>query len=266
MTAKNASKTIIPAIVSLQVSLQSSDEILILCDGCSDDTEKKARAISDPRIKVFSVSKSLGRSSGRNYLIERSQGDVIGILDADDIALPWRFWIAKRLLKRVDAVFSTAIVFGFSLRPFPILPQVPRRISPDEMAMECLGRNPLVHSSATFKRELLGAELPYRHSEAEEYDLWLRMLNSGARIYRSAAPAVLYRFHPGQASKVEGFVERGKSCKLVQSGQRSLAARMGIAGESIEVLQEQALDAIRAKGFLAKLEVLGWSGIKGFFK
>jgi glycosyltransferase involved in cell wall biosynthesis len=265
MTAKNASKTIIPAIVSLQISLQKSDEILVLCDGCSDDTEEKVRGISDPRVKVFSVSKSLGRSKGRNYLIDRSHGDLIGILDADDIALPWRFWVAKRLLQRFDAVFSTAIVFGFALKPFPILPQVPRQILPDAMAMECLGRNPLVHSSATFKRELLGSEPPYRDSETEEYDLWLRMLLSGARIYRAAVPCVLYRLHSSQASQVEGFVERSQSCKLVQHGQRVLAAKLGISGESIEVLREQALDAIRAKGFFAKLEVLGWSGIKGLF-
>ena len=263
ISAKDAESTIRLAVTSALVGLSSEDEVLVLCDGCSDSTETVVRSIQDSRVRTFAVSESLGRSQGRNFLLDRAKSDFIAILDADDICLPWRFSSTKRLLRKYDAVFSTAVVFGRQLRPFRFLFQVPRQIKPIQMPIECLGRNPLVHSSAAFRRESLDLVGDYRNSEAEEYDLWLRMLNSGARLYRAPLPWVMYRIHKGQASQVAGFVARGLSCHYVIQEQRSLAVTLGISAQSIEGIRSAAQEQVRTSGFWARLEVLGLAGLRG---
>jgi glycosyltransferase involved in cell wall biosynthesis len=260
--ARNAESTIFLALLSLLISLRKCDEVLLLLDACSDNTEMKARRLTDKRIKIFSTSEPLGRSGGRNFLIEKAKGEIIGVLDADDIALPWRFFLARKLLRKHDAVFGTAIVFGKSLKFVPFLPQPMRSIHPRMMAIECLGRNPLVHSSATFKKSALGAETAYRDSEAEEYDLWLRMLNSDLRLYRSALPVVLYRMHPNQASQQPGFIERAQNCSLVMNQQKKLARKIGLQLETIDSIRCVALEQVSQSSHLARLEVLGLGGLK----
>jgi glycosyltransferase involved in cell wall biosynthesis len=257
MTAKNSARTIRASILSLQISLSKSDEILIFLDGCTDLTSEIVSRVRDSRIRIFSSNETIGRSAGRNRLIEQSQGVIIAILDSDDIALPWRFWQARRLLRRFDAVFTPAIVFGRQLRPLPIIPQVLRAITAERMPIECLGRNPLVHSSATFKRSVLIDVGLYRESEAEEYDLWLRMLNSGYKLYRSSVPAILYRFHKSQASQSPGFVQRGLDCSLVQGEQIKLAEKLGLASKSVSEIRLEAQQFVRSSSFLAAIEVAG---------
>lgn len=260
MTAKNSARTIRASILSLQLSLRKSDEILIFLDGCTDSTSEIVSRIRDHRLRVFSSIESIGRSKGRNILIEEAQGEIIGVLDSDDIALPWRFWQARRLLRSFDAIFTTAIVFGCQLRPIPLIPQVLRAITPERMPIECLGRNPLVHSSATFKRSILLDIGQYRDSEAEEYDLWLRMLNARYKLYRSPIPAVMYRFHKSQASQAPGFVERGLDCRFVQAEQIKLAKKLGFESKSINELRLEAQRAVRAFSIFAAMEVAGLKG------
>lgn len=266
ITAKDAERTIRSTLISLVIALRRQDEVLVLLDGCSDRTDLAVAKVRDSRIKVFSVKESLGRSEGRNFLIQRASGDVISILDADDISLPWRFIVSRNLLKKNDAVFGTALVFGSQLRPLPLIPQLPRSINSSEMSLECLGRNPVVHSSASFRRDIVSQIGMYRDSEAEEYDLWLRMLNAGFRLHRSALPLVLYRFHKNQASQVPGFVDRGRCCPLVIEQQRLLAREFGWEREGLEAIRNKALNKVQAKSFLARLELAGLSNFMSIFK
>lgn len=256
ITARNAEKTIGRTIRSLLRAMSSSDEILILLDKCSDNTSDSVSKFKDKRIKVFESQTGMGRSSGRNFLIEKSTAEYIAICDADDIALPWRFKLARKYLRKYDAVFGTAIVFGFQLRPLPLLPQVTRTIRPLEMPLELFARNPLVHSTATFKRSIVVELGGYRESEAEEYDLWLRMVNSGKLLFRTALPVALYRFHSSQASQVPGFVERGLNCRFVIEEQEILSRKLDLEG-ALSEKKKQALSRLRRKGILSYLEVQG---------
>jgi glycosyltransferase involved in cell wall biosynthesis len=236
-------------------------EVLVFLDGCTDSTQEKVEAFrSDSRLRVFSSKKNVGRVEARNRLIEKSLGRYIAILDSDDIDLPWRYLLGRKLMRKFDAVFSPAILFGPEL---PIwIPQVPRRITSTEMPLELLPRNPLVHSSAIYRREMFDRFGPYPESEVEEYVLWLRFASNGARMKRVAIPWTLYRLHAKQVSKSEGFFLRGENCAKVLQERIKLAGI--VTGENItqsdlaDVL-EDALGKIRKHGTLANLEVSGYS-------
>lgn len=257
IAAKNAEDTIGPAIRSALFGLTAEDEVLVMLDNPSDETAARVQSIHDERLRVFSSPVTLGRSEARNKLIKKSRGEIIAILDADDLCLPWRFKRGRKALHLYDAVFSTALIFGPRLRAVPLLPQLPRPIGSAEFALELLGRNPIVHSSAMYRRRAIPCDLAYRKSEAEEYDLWLRMANEGARMKRFGFPWVMYRLHESQASRTEGFVERGESCRLVREEQTKLARTLGIPVSSLEEMKHQARVAVSKKSLLARVEVLG---------
>jgi dTDP-4-amino-4,6-dideoxygalactose transaminase len=58
-------------------------EILVYCDGCSDDTKKKADALHSPLIKAVDDHKRKGKVGRVNQLFNDAKGDIVLIFDAD---------------------------------------------------------------------------------------------------------------------------------------------------------------------------------------
>lgn len=65
-------------------------EIIVVNDGATDDSLRRASAVSDDRIKLFSIENQ-GVSAARNYGISKASGAYIAFLDADD------FWDENHL-------------------------------------------------------------------------------------------------------------------------------------------------------------------------
>lgn len=58
-------------------------EILVYCDGCSDDTYKVVNSIKNKKIKVFNCQLRRGKIYRVNQMIRRFKGDVLVLFDAD---------------------------------------------------------------------------------------------------------------------------------------------------------------------------------------
>jgi dTDP-4-amino-4,6-dideoxygalactose transaminase/glycosyltransferase involved in cell wall biosynthesis len=60
-------------------------EILVVCDGCSDDTEKKVRNIMkvNKKVKVFNDGKRKGKATRLNEIYSKHSSDFLLTLDAD---------------------------------------------------------------------------------------------------------------------------------------------------------------------------------------
>lgn len=232
VTARNAESTIQASVRSALLALGREDEVIVLLDQCTDETEKRLDAIHDKRVRKVVSETRLGINKSRNALLELSENKLVAVLDADDICLPWRFWISRKMLGSSDLVFGTAIIFGFQLRPLPVLPQYPIALSPRQVELAlCLG-NPLVHSTMFGRREAIREAGGYSDSLSEDYDLWLRMVAADMSLKRLAIPVILYRFHAGQASQVEGFNATVSSNPTLRESKRkavdSVLARNGL--------------------------------------
>lgn len=68
-------------------------EIIVVLDGCTDDTEDKIKKINDPRIKVYPKSRYrypdgclwyIGGGPPAAFGVEQAKGTLIGVLDDDD--------------------------------------------------------------------------------------------------------------------------------------------------------------------------------------
>ncbi|HJF26965.1 MAG TPA: glycosyltransferase [Acinetobacter lwoffii] len=86
MPAYNAESTITLAIKSLQYQTYSNWECIIVNDGSTDNTLNILNELSfrEPRLRVFSFDQNKGRGVARQFALEKCQGDLIAMLDADD--------------------------------------------------------------------------------------------------------------------------------------------------------------------------------------
>jgi len=73
------------------------DEIIVIDDGSTDDTEQVVRSIQDPRIQYHRQANS-GVSVARNNGLDRARGEFVSFLDADDRWRPDALAIQQRLL------------------------------------------------------------------------------------------------------------------------------------------------------------------------
>lgn len=114
--AFNAARHIAEAVGSALSALDHagcSGSILVVDDGCTDDTADVVRAIDDTRVEVFRQP-NLGQGVARNTGLALTRSEFVAHLDADDV---WPLDRLTRLLDpfegsdEVDAVFGAAEEF-----------------------------------------------------------------------------------------------------------------------------------------------------------
>lgn len=238
IAAKNSQATIGLAVKSTLLALNKDDEVLVFLDGCDDGTHLILNRIRDPRLKVHGSQVSIGRSAARNFLSLKAQGSHFAVLDSDDVSLPWRFLMTRRLLRKYDAVFGAAFLFGDLPYRLPMALTYPLRLSADLAPAVLSYRNPFVHSTSAFKRDLVTPGKLYEEIVPEEYLLWIQMALAGFRLYRTPFPLVGYRLHAGQISRSKDFYQKGEECALLNEARDRL----------VGILQESHGDKIHSLG------------------
>lgn len=64
-------------------SLDQPFELIVVCDGCTDDTADRARRVLDPRIRVVEYEANQGKGHAITVGVGHARGRLIGWLDAD---------------------------------------------------------------------------------------------------------------------------------------------------------------------------------------
>jgi len=211
-------------------------ELLVVDDGSTDGTPAILDAIADPRLRVLRSDAQLGLARSLNRGLEEARGEYVARLDADDVALPRRL---ERQLLRIRsgpevAILGSAVVDldeRGRLGPLHLMP-----LGVGAVRFAALFSSPFLHPTVLVRRDLLerhalryDAEL----AESEDYDLWSRLLEvaDGDNL---ADPLVLYRTHPGQASRRRRGLQRELQ---LQAARRAIAS---VASTLSEVESELA--------------------------
>jgi len=85
-------------------------ELLLVDDGSTDATPQVLAGLTDPRIRVFSLPKNIGRSAARNFALRQARGRYIAICDSDDVSAPTRF---EQQAAFLDAHADVAVVSAY---------------------------------------------------------------------------------------------------------------------------------------------------------
>ena len=183
-------------------------EVLVVDDGSTDDTQSIVRSYGDA-VRYFIIPHSGFPGRVRNYGIERSRGEYIAFLDADDYWLPRSLEVRERLLTSQSQL---GFVYGnfYTLASDKKHPQFSDNCAPSGDIFDALFRQSFIHTSTVLVRRrlfgLCGGFAPNLHN-AEDYWLWLHLARQSSAGFVSQFVSVYRR-------REEGISQTPVACKL----------------------------------------------------
>jgi len=196
------------ALESVAAQSYADWEIVVVEDGPDDATESIVRKFADANpgheIRFVMHETNRGVAAARNTGLGLARGEFVCPLDYDD-------WYEPEFLARcVGAARETGadVVFtGFR----ELYEETDRRVEqcPGEAEMAARlraldTRNCILNSASMIRTETLRGVGRYDEDRGiefvEDWDLWLRLRDAGARFHYVPSPLASYRLHAGQAT------------------------------------------------------------------
>ncbi len=214
MPARNAATTLEAAIVSLRTQDLEDLEIVLVDHGSTDDTHRimLEQARADSRIRVLQSRGTFVEAA--NLAWSSASGSLIARMDSDDLALPSRLRRQREFLSdhpELAGCGSHVAIFrrteddqftppdGGYLRYEKWINSVN---SPGEIAAQRFIDSPLPNPSTMVRRAALDAVGGYLDPPwAEDYDLWLRLLEQGYRLGKVEETLLHWHDGPGRATR-----------------------------------------------------------------
>lgn len=120
--ADNIQKTLKDLERSLD-KLPRTHEVLVVCDGCTDETAKRAKELKLPHVRVLSYEKNRGKGYALTYGTDHSKGNVVSFVDAGG---DFHADTIDKFIKLME-VFDADIVIGSKRHPASIVSYPLRR-------------------------------------------------------------------------------------------------------------------------------------------
>jgi glycosyltransferase involved in cell wall biosynthesis len=121
-----------------------------------------------------------------------SQFDVIARMDADDVAMPHRFEVEIPLIAEADIVGAGLLEFVDDIEN--VVGQRVPPTDPEQIQRYARMHDPFNHPTVVYRRQAVQAAGGYGDLPLmEDYALFARMLQNGARAVNVAEPLVYYR-------------------------------------------------------------------------
>ncbi|PWM20842.1 MAG: glycosyl transferase [Collinsella tanakaei] len=162
-------------------------EMILVCDGkLTDELEKVINVYQNkcPNIlKVYRLEENVGLGKALNFGLDKCTYEIVARSDSDDVCVENRF--EKQLLyistHDVDIVSSAIDEFACDYsKPFRCK-KMP--VSHKDIVKMAKFRNPINHMAVMFKKSVIINAGSYMHLPyVEDYYLWVRAINNGAKL------------------------------------------------------------------------------------
>src|SRR2546422_5563905 len=198
MPTWNAEPFLASAVESILSQTFPDFELLVIDGGSTDRTLEILSGYRDSRLRILPAP-SAGILAALNFGIKQARAPWIARQDADDISLPHRLETQLNALNRdPKAIFShTDVEFIGEGKDTLGRARFPRTQA--LVALRLCWQCPIVHSTVMFRKEAALAAGSYREPQAEDYDLWGRMIERG-RCLGISQKLLKFRIHPVSAS------------------------------------------------------------------
>jgi glycosyltransferase involved in cell wall biosynthesis len=206
MPAYNAERYIEQSINSILNQTFRDFEFIIINDFSKDRTKEIIEKFKkkDKRIILLNNKKNLKVPLTRSRGLKIAKGKYIAVMDADDIAIKNRLELQYSFMEKNRNIFlcgGSAIVIDEEGNTIGILRKTNNI---EKVKKNLLKGNPIVHSSVMFRNT---GEYFYREKfeDADEYDVYLRILSDGRKITNIPDFLVKFRLSKGSTSFKKGF-------------------------------------------------------------
>src|SRR5215468_2722117 len=172
------------------------DQVIIVRDGpvrkelaeCLDEL----CATSPVPVTFVPLPRNGGLGPALDHGLAASEHDIVARMDADDIAMPHRFAVQLPLIADADIVGSGLLEFSGDTGE--IVGQRVPPIGAEKIARYARMHDPFNHPTVVYRRGAVLAAGGYGDLPLmEDYALFARMLQGGARAVNVAEPLVYYR-------------------------------------------------------------------------
>lgn len=205
--AYNASKYIAETIESVLAQTYNNWELLIVDDGSTDNTAEVVKPyLGDNRISYF-YQKNGKQGKARNLAISKSKGEYLAFLDADDLWIPEKLNLQLTAIKtnNIDLLFSQGWLFSETINSNLKEFNAPTGLqNANEFLSSMLMQNKVPILSVLVKKECVSRLGNFNENpkiqNAEDYQLWLRLLDNQCHFYGMEERLFYYRVHPNQST------------------------------------------------------------------
>jgi glycosyltransferase involved in cell wall biosynthesis len=204
--AYNAASVLADTISSALDQTYAPLEVVVVNDGSTDDTAAVARSFGD-RI-TYVEQANAGPAAARNAALRVARGELLALLDADDLWMPTRVARCVEILDarpEIGMVTTDAYLIEDGVktekRTYGDRRKYPFPAHESDQIAEIARRN-FLFVGVVFRRALVDecGDLDERIWGAEDYDLWTRFLISGSRAAFVNEPLGWYRRQEGSVS------------------------------------------------------------------
>jgi glycosyltransferase involved in cell wall biosynthesis len=231
----NGERFLREAVQSAKEQIYAPIEVIIIDDGSSDSTPFIAQqlAADDTRVRVHR-QENRGHAASLNVGLALSRGELVAVLDYDDMAAPRRLEAQVPVLSgnpdiavvggAVDMIDDAGRRFATVAYPLTV----------EDSQERLKSASPLVHSAATIRRSVLLQLGGYREifGVALDLDLWLR-IGEQHGIVNVPEVVASYRVRPGQGSS--DVVRVAYETAVARAS--SAARRLGVDDPAPEMLR-----------------------------
>jgi len=181
MTIYNAAPYLRRTLDSLSAQTFGDWELVAVENGSRDASPRILSDWGEARLRAVELPENIGRTAALRLGLERARGQYVAVLDADDLCLPERL---QREVEFLDAHEDMVLVGAWTdlIDSNDAVVDHYRPPATHEALIDILaGENPIVHSSAMYRREValeMGG-YPRELAHSQDMGLWLRLLRCG---------------------------------------------------------------------------------------
>ncbi len=213
LPAYNSEKYLGIAIKSILNQSFSNFELIIIDDGSTDNTSFVIKSFIDPRIIYIKNEKNLGLSKSFNIGINRSTGEYIARMDADDISVLDRFQKQIGFLEKNPdiGIVGTAVT---------LIDENAKKTGSSSKASantlikwSSLFSTPMHHPTVMGRAEIFRNNLYDENLlNSEDYELWGRLLfDKQIKFANLKEPLLLYRVYRNSFTQKLGTEKKKNS-------------------------------------------------------
>ena len=178
-----------------------ADEVVLVEDGpltpALDEVVARFKE-AHTRLHIEKLPQSQGLGLALKEGLAHCQYEIVARMDSDDIAMPQRF---SKEMAWLEAHPETDVVGSWTDEFSDTSGQVisTRRLPETHEALLRFSRyrNPMNHPTVMFRKAAVERAGSYRHRELfEDYDLWVRMQQQGARFHNLQESLLRFRLSP----------------------------------------------------------------------
>jgi len=204
--AYNVSRYIGEALRSIFAQDFKRYEVIVVNDG-STDTPELESVLEPYRQKIrYIEQQNRGISAARNAALQIARGELIALLDADDVWREGKLTEQLEFMKQnqFDMVYADALLIGEV--PWPAgTTFMDRSPSDGPVTLDSLldARVTVVVSTVIVRKDLVQQVGSFDEDDrniSEDFDLWLRLARAGARIGYQKKVVAEYRFRTDSIS------------------------------------------------------------------